>query len=93
MIQLDIKKAFLYGLLEEEIYMDQPEGFVVADRKNEVCRPVKCIYGLKQAPRVWNARFNDFLVRYGLTRSTTDPCVYFHRKGEEFIIVVIFVDD
>jgi hypothetical protein len=76
MTQLDIKTAFLYGKLEEEIYMVQPEGFVTAGRETEVCRLNRCIYGLKQGPRVWNVKFDQFLVTYGLTRSKTDPCVY-----------------
>ena len=93
MLQLDIKTAFLYGELDEEIYMDQPEGFIKSGRENEVCRLVKSIYGLKQAPRVWNAKFNEFLLKFGLKRSTTDPCVYFRRQEEEMTIVAIFVDD
>ena len=90
---LDIKTAFLYGNLDEEIYMSQPEGFLVPGREMEVCKLIKSIYGLKQAPRVWNARFNDFLVTFGLTRSTADPCIYYRHKGEEMTILAIFVDD
>jgi len=80
---LDIKTAFLYGNLDEEIYMSQPEGFFVPGREIEVCKLIKGIYGLKQAPRVWSTRFNDFLVTFGLTRSTADPCIYYRHKGEE----------
>lgn len=92
-IQLDVKTAFLYGDLEESIYMEQPEGYSVVGKEKEVCRLIKSIYGLKQSPRCWNIKFNDFLLKFGLKRSTADPCVYYRRQGEELTIVVIFVDD
>ncbi|KZR95919.1 Uncharacterized protein APZ42_010025, partial [Daphnia magna] len=57
MAQLDIKTAFLYGLLEEEIYIQQPEGFILPGSEHLVGRLLKCIYGLKQAPHVWNKKF------------------------------------
>lgn len=93
MIQLDIKTAFLYGALNEEIYMEQPEGFIQPGKETEVCRLVKSIYGLKQAPRAWNTKFNEFLLKFGLVRSTADPFVYYRRQEEEMTIVAIFVDD
>ncbi len=61
MVQLDVKNAFLYCTLDEEIYMQQPEGFIVPGKEGEVCRPIKSLYGLKQASRVWNIKFNEFL--------------------------------
>lgn len=98
MIQLDIKTAFLYGELEEEIYMMQPEGFVIPGKENHVCRLTKSIYGLKQASRAWNKKFHDFIMIFGLVQSKADSCVYFRhqRKGEEvveFTILIIYVDD
>ena len=94
MIQLDIKTAFLNGVLEEEIYMQQPEGFVLPGREAEVCRLLKCLYGLKQASRCWHTTFDEFIRTFGFTRSTSDPCVYF-RTGPngEFTIMIIYVDD
>ena len=52
-IQMDIKTAFLYGHLEEEIFMEQPERFIIPGQESKVCRLHRCIYGLKQASRVW----------------------------------------
>lgn len=75
MIQLDIKTAFLYGELQEEIYMEQPEGFVIPGKEEQVCRLQKSIYGLKQASRAWNRKFHAFILQFGLTQSLADSCV------------------
>ncbi len=94
MVQLDIKTAFPNGVLEEEIYMQQPEGFVLPGREEEVCRLRKCLYGLKQASRCWHATFDEFIRRFGLICSKSDPCVYYRiGPDEEFTILIIYVDD
>lgn len=93
MAQLDIKTAFLNVLVEEEIYIEQPEGFTTPESEHLVWRLVKCIYGLKQAPQVWNEKFNDFLILFGFTRSKHDPCVYFRRRETEILIMAVWVDD
>lgn len=93
MIQLDIKTAFLYGDLDEEIYMEQPKGFITPGRETGVCRLVKSLYGLKQAPRCWNEKFNKFITKLGLTRCLSDFWIYYRHQGEEFTVLTIFVYD
>jgi len=73
--------------------MNQPEGFNVPGREKEVCLLKKSLYGLKQASRTWNKTFDSFLVNYGLSRSSADPCVYYQASGEETTIVAVWVDD
>ena len=77
--QLDVKTTFLYGDLEEEIYMIQPCGFKVTGNENHVCRLIKSLYGLKQLPRQWYKIFDQFIQRQKFTRSEHDHCVYFRR--------------
>ena len=60
--QLDVKTAFLHGDLEEEIYMQQPQGYEVKGKENLVCRLKKSLYGLKQAPRQWYLKFDKFMI-------------------------------
>ena len=93
MSQLDVKTAFLYGELDEEIYLQQPEGYVVAGKEGSVCRLHKCIYGLKQASRVWNRHFDYFIRKFGLRPSPADPCLYLRQEKGEFVILIIWVDD
>ena len=94
MMQLDVKTAFLYGQLEETIYMRQPEGFVVPGKEEQMCKLQRPIYGLKQAANFWNAKFNKFLIDFGFVRSKYDLCVYFRiRPDGEYTILIIYVDD
>ena len=93
MAQLDVKTAFLYGNLTEDIYMDQPEGFTSPGRENEVCHLKKTIYGLKQASRVWGERFSSFLQQHGFTPSSADPCLFVRKRGNETTYIAIYVDD
>ena len=57
--QMNVKTAFLNGDLDEEIYLDQPEGFVVQGQESKVCKLRKSLYGLKQAPKQWHEKFDN----------------------------------
>lgn len=92
MCHFDIKTAFLYGHLEEEIYMDQPEGYIKDTGK--VCRLKRSLYGLKQAPRAWNKCFSDFLSEFELEPLVKDSCIFMKRdKSGEVLIIALYVDD
>lgn len=67
--QMDVKTAFLHGILQEEVFFEQPLGFEAHDGKNHVCRLNKALYGLKQALRAWYARIDSYLVKLGFMRS------------------------
>jgi hypothetical protein len=90
---LDVKTAFLYGKLEEEIYMEQPEGYVQKGQESKVCRLLRAIYGLKQAPLQWNKELHKSLLKMGFKRSISDTGVYYQHIGNEIVIIVVYVDD
>ena len=89
--QMDVTTAFLYGDLEEDIYMRQPEGF--NDGSGRVWKLRKSLYGLKQAPRVWNAKLDKVLKGLGLEQSILDPALYFLKRDGEVVFILDFVDD
>ncbi|KAK9940454.1 hypothetical protein M0R45_017116 [Rubus argutus] len=92
--QMDVKTAFLHGDLDEEIYMEQPEGFEVKGKEQMVCKLKKSLYGLKQAPRQWYKKFDSFMIGQGYKRTDADPCVYIQQfPGGNFIILLLYVDD
>lgn len=90
---IDVETAFLNGVLEEEVFMRQPDGFIDKENKNKVCRLYKAIYGLKQASYVWNKRVDEVLLNFGLKKSKLEPCVYFSVKNNSFLIIGVYVDD
>ena len=92
--QLDVKTTFLHAELEEEIYMQQPEGFEVKGKENLVCRLKKSLYGLKQAPRQWYKKFESFMLEHGFHKTQADHCVFVKRYNEgDFLILLLYVDD
>jgi hypothetical protein len=91
--QMDVKTTFLNGEIEEEVYIEQPEGFVIHNEKSHVCRLKKALYGLKQAPRAWYEKMDGFLMSLGFNKSVVDPNLYYHIDGNECLILVLYVDD
>jgi hypothetical protein len=91
--QMDVKTAFLNGLIEEEVYIEQPLGFEVHGRESHVCRLKKALYGLKQAPRAWYSRIDAYLQQLGFEKSEADPNLYFIVVGEDPLILLLYVDD
>ncbi|KAL0457636.1 UNVERIFIED_CONTAM: Retrovirus-related Pol polyprotein from transposon TNT 1-94 [Sesamum latifolium] len=90
---MDVKTAFLNGELDEEIYMDQPEGFQEMGQKRKVCRLKRSIYGLKQSSRQWYYRFHRAITSIGFTMVEEDHCVYVKRSEKNFMILSLYVDD
>lgn len=94
LMQFDVKTAFLYGELDEKVFMYVPEGLKPPESTSDlVCKLNKSLYGLKQAPRCWNRRFHQFLNEYGFQRCETDRCLYMALINNIKVILVIFVDD
>lgn len=96
---MDVKTAFLNGDLKEEIYMKQPEGFIVPGQEHKVCKLRKSLYGLKQAPKQWYEKFNNTLVDHGFRANTSfivntsDSCVYTKLIDSDCVIICLYVDD
>ena len=73
---MDVKTAFLNGDIEEEIYMEQPECFIVPRQGKKVCKLVKSLYGLKQALKQWHEKFDNTMITNGFRINECDKCVY-----------------
>jgi histone deacetylase 1/2 len=91
--QLDVKNAFLHGVLEEEVYMKQPPGFENPNAPKYICRLDKALYGLKQAPRAWYSRLSTKLQDFGFRPSQADTSLFLYDKSGIIIFVLIYVDD
>ena len=76
MHQMDVKNAFLHGELQEEVYVEQPPGYVDPGHPDYVCRLCKALYGLKQAPRAWHERIAKYLMTIGFCRAHADHSLY-----------------
>jgi hypothetical protein len=91
--QLDVKNAFLHGILSETVYCSQPAGFEDPSRPGFVCRLNKSLYGLKQAPRAWYSRFATFLLQLGFVESKADTSLFVLRRGSDTAYLLLYVDD
>nr|GEX59776.1 retrovirus-related Pol polyprotein from transposon TNT 1-94 [Tanacetum cinerariifolium] len=85
--QMDVKTTFLNGILREEVYVSQPDGFVDPDNPNHVYRLKKTLYGLKQAPRAWYDLLSLFLLSQGFSKGMVDPTLFISRKGKDILLI------
>ncbi|KAL4297286.1 hypothetical protein GQ457_12G021970 [Hibiscus cannabinus] len=91
---LDVKSAFLNGVLEEDIYVCQPEGFVVPGKEHQVYKLKMALYGLKQAPRAWYYRIDSYLQKLGFQRCVNEATLYLKKeKNADLLVISLYVDD
>ncbi|GJW31379.1 retrovirus-related pol polyprotein from transposon TNT 1-94 [Tanacetum coccineum] len=91
--QMDVKTAFLNGILKEEVYVGQPPGFVSKQYPDHVYALDKALYGLKQAPRAWYDVLSKFLIDSGFQKGSIDPTLFIKKKGKHIMLIQIYVDD
>jgi len=91
--QMDVNNVFLHGDLQEEVYMEQPVGYVDQTHLNLVYRLKKALYGLKQTLRAWSDKIGQYLVTSGFQTSNVDFSLYVKKTNREIVIIVIYVDD
>ncbi|WVZ18219.1 hypothetical protein V8G54_005541 [Vigna mungo] len=91
--QLDINNAFLHGDLEEEVYMEQPPGFVAQGESGMVCKLHRSLYGLQQSPRAWFGKFSSIVQKFGLKCSEADHSVFYrHSSLGKCVYLIVYVD-
>ncbi|GJZ66240.1 putative ribonuclease H-like domain-containing protein [Tanacetum coccineum] len=91
--QMDVKSAFLYGTIGEEVYVQQPPGFVDPAHPNKVYKVIKALYGLHQAPRAWYETLSTFLLENGFRRGTIDKTLFIKKNKSDIMLVQVYVDD
>jgi hypothetical protein len=91
--QMDVKSAFLNGVLQEEVYVEQPKGFQDPHHPHHVYKLKKALYGLKQALRACYERLTTYLLAKGFTRGQTDRTLFIRQQGTHKLIAQIYVDD
>ncbi|CAL2258980.1 unnamed protein product [Prunus armeniaca] len=92
LFRLDVKSAFLNGVLHEEVYVDQPPGFMLKNKEDRVYRLKKALYGLKQAPRAWYEEINSYFTKAGFQRSPSEA-LYVKTADSGILIVSLYVDE
>ncbi|GKC12023.1 retrovirus-related pol polyprotein from transposon TNT 1-94 [Tanacetum coccineum] len=86
---MDVKTAFLNGILREEVYVSQQDGFVDPENPKHVYKLKKALYGLKQAPRAWYDLLSSFLLSQKFSKGTVDPTLFIRREGKDILLGVI----
>jgi hypothetical protein len=90
---MDVKSAFLNGLLNEEVYVSQPPGFEDIEYPDHVYKLKRAFYGLKQAPKAWYERLSKFLLEKRFSCGNVDNTLFSKRKGKDILLVQVYVDD
>ena len=93
MHQMDVSNAFLHGHLEEQVFCQQPTGFVDPAHPDHVCLLSRSLYGLKQAPRAWYQRIAAFLHQLGFRPTRSDASLFVYHQGSETAYLLLYVDD
>nr|GEV03550.1 retrotransposon protein, putative, unclassified [Tanacetum cinerariifolium] len=91
--QMDVKSAFIYGTIEEEVYVSQPLGFVDPEFPDRVYKMEKALYGLHQAPRAWYETLSTYLLDNGFRRGTIDKTLFIKQIKDDILLVQVYVDD
>ena len=91
--QLNIRNVFLHEDLQEEVYMEQPSGFVALGEIENVCRLRKFLYSLKQSPRAWFGKFNQVVETFGMQKSKSDHSVFYKNFSSSSILLAVYVDN
>ena len=92
--QMDaMKSVFLNEIIEEEVYIEHPEGFDIFNNESHVCRLKRVLYGLKQAPRAWYTWIDSYFTELGFTQSEADANLYQIVVEGKILIIVLYVDD
>jgi hypothetical protein len=90
---MDVKTVFLNGIIEEEVYIEKPEGFEIFNSESHVCRLKRALYGLNKAPCAWYTQIDNYFTRLGFTKSEVDANLYQIVVELKLLIIVLYVDD
>ncbi|WVZ02572.1 hypothetical protein V8G54_023378 [Vigna mungo] len=91
--QMDVKSTFLNGVLKEEVYVEQPLGYMKRGDEKKLLRLKKALYGLKQAPRAWNERIDGYFKKTGYEQCTYEHALYTKKSEKDMMVVALYVDD
>ena len=90
---MDVKTTFFNNELDEKVYMEQLEGFVLPGNEHKIYKLIKSLYGLKQTPKQWHEKFDYVILEYGFKRNSDDKCIYSKFTNDFGVIICLYVDD